>query len=185
MGDPTEQYDRRPTMAGLHATSEGEEEAPDVMAQPLPPASACGCDLLLQLPLHGRRRRRRQRQWRHPVPPLGLHSSPLLLLVVALALLARPTLAVDFTFTWPTPSYQCYPLTMTWQGGTPPYQAVIAPALQLPFVYKIPASACAAASGQCAYTVSPPPPLVGSRRSWLGEPAVLAADCIESPLSRC
>lgn len=49
-------------------------------------------------------------------------------------------LARGFTFDWSTPTYQCYTQALTWTGGSPPFQAIITPALQMPFVYKIPDS---------------------------------------------
>lgn len=147
--------------AAMAGPSSGTRRRSDRRASTTPTTSAEATSSLkmlescssLQLDVLAHRRGRRRRSASPHLRSQLLFLSTALLLF-AITHLPLRSLAVDFTFTWPTPSYQCYPLTMTWQGGTPPYQAIIAPALQLPFVYKIPANACAA-NGQCSYTVSP------------------------------
>ncbi|KAJ9097633.1 hypothetical protein QFC21_004669 [Naganishia friedmannii] len=87
----------------------------------------------------------RKRAW-VPIVPFG----ETILGMAAMAMVMDAYKA--FYFQWSSTSYQCYTQTLSWVGGTPPFRAVIAPILQMPFVYDIPASAYV--DGKGSYDVS-------------------------------
>ncbi|KAJ9123945.1 hypothetical protein QFC22_000736 [Naganishia vaughanmartiniae] len=90
----------------------------------------------------------RQRK-RSNTPPT--RSTGVFTFILAAAAAASPAQA--FYFQWSSTSYQCYTQTLSWVGGTPPFRAVIAPILQMPFIYDIPSSAFVDGKGSYDITV--------------------------------
>ncbi|KZT51096.1 hypothetical protein CALCODRAFT_503961 [Calocera cornea HHB12733] len=74
---------------------------------------------------------------------------PLLALLAALAL-ATPARPFVFSYTAPT---SCDPLTLLWQGGTPPFTLLITPSLDVGRNISIPQSAFSPASNRGNYTL--------------------------------
>ncbi|KAI5454880.1 hypothetical protein NCC49_002158 [Naganishia albida] len=101
--------------------------------------------------------RRKHQPNQSPSTSIPLHSPPIprflgiLILLAVTPHLLLPTRA--FYFQWSSTSYQCYTQTLSWVGGSPPFTAIIAPILQMPFVYEIPDSAYVDGKGQYDITV--------------------------------
>ncbi|KDR84913.1 hypothetical protein GALMADRAFT_217994 [Galerina marginata CBS 339.88] len=75
------------------------------------------------------------------------------LLAVALSLFSAVSVTTAFTFTFNPPS-ECDPLSLTWTGGTPPFQLLVIPVFGRPQNMSIPASAFN--NGQGSYSFQLP-----------------------------